>query len=236
MDSHGGARGARASEMGNALDEQRFTPPNIDRGARLHPHVRSRDCVSDYILRNPFRGPPAAAGSRWWPAGRTCTCSRLTLHRATQVVPSATGDARVGRATLFRAVLFLSLLRVVYFIDFRWCARTATLSHSLSLSHRIRAGAAASTLPDARCQACAPPAPLLALPPRARPPLSPPSTGLPPPGLPLPGLLPLTPPPHALPLLLAMRPLSLGYRCPVHYRLVCRHPVPLLNTSLADCT
>ena len=31
----------------------------------------------------------------------------------------------MGRATLFRAVLFLSLLRVVYFINFRWCARTA---------------------------------------------------------------------------------------------------------------
>ena len=54
----------------------------------------------------------------WDPFGRQyrCelgrTCSRLTLQ------------ARVGRATLFRAVLFLSLLRVVYFIDFRWCART----------------------------------------------------------------------------------------------------------------
>ena len=31
----------------------------------------------------------------------------------------------MGRATLFRAVLFLSLLRVVYFIDVRRCARTA---------------------------------------------------------------------------------------------------------------
>ena len=39
-----------------------------------------------------------------------------------------TGDARVGRATLFRAVLFLSLLRVVYFIDVRRCACTAELS------------------------------------------------------------------------------------------------------------
>ncbi len=31
----------------------------------------------------------------------------------------------MGRATLFRAVLFLSLLRAVYFIDVRRCARTA---------------------------------------------------------------------------------------------------------------
>ena len=34
-------------------------------------------------------------------------------------------DARAGRATLFRAVLFLSSLRVVYFIDVRRCACTA---------------------------------------------------------------------------------------------------------------
>jgi hypothetical protein len=102
------------AELAAALTTTALPPPSrsIPRLClRLHPS-------------KPLPRPPAAAGSRWWPAGRTCTCSRLTLHRATQVVPSATGDARVGRATLFRAVLFLSLLRVVYFIDFRWCART----------------------------------------------------------------------------------------------------------------